>query len=151
MTLNIGKRFEKIVWDETYGCMGSDFLYRHHFKDSGAAGTDKTNQAPSDFLFSWRGNAYLVECKASGSQTSLKSCFSDMVKNHQVASLHTWLLSGGYGLVLFYSELTGLCEAWPAKAVIEARQEGKQLDIKDAYVFPIKELRVKFRNCLELA
>lgn len=150
MSLNIGKQFEKVVWENTYNCV-QGFLYRNHLKDSGSAGTDKTNQAPADFLFGFRGNAYLVECKASRVEISLASCFANMVKKHQIASLYAWHLSGNYGLVLFYSELTGLVECWPSKVIIEASHEKKTLDVSQAFIFPLNDLKNKFEMCLLLA
>jgi hypothetical protein len=136
---DIGYWFEGKVKDACAALQRDCGLFYHRFQDSKAAG-NFTAGAPADFLLAFTGKVILVECKASRVQETLRSCLSAMVDDGQAGSMHRWIANWNEGFFLFYSDVLGQVEVWPADQVIAARNKGKPLPSAAETVFGVDEL-----------
>lgn len=82
---------------------------------------------PGDFYIGHVGNASVLECKASAVHETLRSGFSSLVTDEQIAEMRLWERSGNLGFYIFRSELSRTIEVWDARQIFQARLESKPL------------------------
>lgn len=136
---DIGTWWQDKFWELLGGWPHDGMLFKHRFKDAKSAGTVAVGRAPGDFLVGFDRGAYMVEVKASKKHASLRSCFSSIVEDHQVASLFAWSLAGNPGFILFYSDMTAMVEYWPVSELKLARKTGRPLNTAMSKHFPIED------------
>ena len=114
-------------------------IFYHRFQDSKAAGSF-TAGAPADFLIAYKGKSVLLECKASRTHESLRSCLSSAVDDGQLGHHLLWLRSGNQAWFMFYADIYGHVEIWESQAIIDARFNGSPLPKLSKYRYLIGEL-----------
>lgn len=114
----------------------------HRLVDTKAAGNIVARQ-PSDFIACMGGKATLIEAKFSEAHDSLRSCFSDAVKAHQLASARIWTRAGADYIILFYSSLSGITEVWSGLYAAECRSRGKRLALDERKLYSSVEAALK--------
>jgi len=114
----------------------------HRLVDTKAAGNIVARQ-PSDFIACMGGKATLIEAKFSEAHDSLRSCFSNAVKSHQLASARIWTRAGARYVVLFHSSLSGITECWDGLYLAECKSRGAKLSFDDRRLHDSVELAIR--------
>lgn len=119
------KKFEEDVQSYFEGRMENEPIVYHRFYDTHSAGSLLPSQ-PSDHLVKTTQHSILIETKHSEVHASLRSCFSGMVDNNQIAHMRIWMRANSIALIVF--EGTKGIEVWEAGHCARCRLEGKRLD-----------------------
>ena len=101
--------------------------------DSKAAG-NIVSKSPADFYAVYSGNFCYIEAKLSTTVESLKSGFSNLVKNHQLASARLAKRAGGSYFIVFYSAISQKFELWDGTYCAEQRAKGLRLNFENRLV-----------------
>lgn len=122
MKLPAWKLFEQDVQGLFKARQELEPLVYHRFYDTAAAGNFLPAQ-PGDHLIISRGHAILIETKCSTVRPSLRSCFSNMVKNTQIMKHRLWQRAGATTFFLFRADLPSgkNHELWDGRGVVKAR------------------------------
>lgn len=149
------KKFEEGVEAYFKARMEHEPIVYHRFYDTHSAGSFLPNQ-PGDHYIKTLTHSILLETKHSEVHASLRSCFSNMVEDSQIAHMRVWMRAGSLTLVLFKG--TNGLELWDGGHCAHCRLHGRRLDsdrilssrrtiaevFKDAYLwFPGTEMRWK--------
>ena len=94
--------------------------------DAKSAGRFTTNKA-GDFMGCAGGTPWLLECKSSDMEETLRSCLSGTVKDTQVAHHRLWARAGGKSVFVFHSNAYDRLEIWDGPLVCKHRVSGKPL------------------------
>ena len=94
--------------------------------DAKSAGQFTTNKA-GDFMGCAKSIPWLIECKSSDMEETLRSCLSSTVKNTQAAHHRLWHRAGGRSIFIFYSLAYDNLEIWDGTLVCKHRVSGKPL------------------------
>jgi hypothetical protein len=122
------EELEKAVQDELVLAQQCNPVAWHRFIDSKASGNIVARQ-PSDFVSCHQGNTVLIEAKFSEAHESLRNCFANAVKSHQLASARIWTRAGARYIVLFHSSLSGISECWNGLYLAECKSKGVKLSL----------------------
>jgi len=136
------KKFEDAVQKLFETRAETERLIYHRFYDTHSAQGFLPAQ-PGDHLVIWHGVPVLIETKYSSRLSSLYSCFSEMVKSHQIGSHRLWLRAGAQTMIAFKG--TDGYELWDGAHCVECRSEGKRLN-KDTRLKVGGSLPDLFRN-----
>ena len=110
-------------------------LAYHRFYDTKSAGNAMPAQ-PADFLIVMGGDPLLIEAKYSAVHDSLRSCFSNSVKGHQLASARVWNRAGARYKLLFYTKSCNQVEVWDGLYCATQRAAGKPLSLAERTIYP---------------
>lgn len=110
-------------------------LAYHRFYDTKSAGNAMPAQ-PADFFLVVGGAPLLIEAKYSAVHESLRSCFSNSVKGHQLASARIWSRAGARYLILFYSKMASHVEVWDGPYCATQRALGNPLSLLERNIYP---------------
>jgi len=128
------EKLEEEIWRELQLVQSQYPAYAHRFYDTKSASNLLPTQ-PADFMLLLRRGVIFIEAKFSKVHSSLSSCFSNSVKDHQLASAELVNRAGGLYLILFYSSVTGLCQVWDGLYCRKQRNEKKRL--KDSQILAV--------------
>ena len=88
--------------------------------------------SPGDFMGTAMGKPLLVECKSSDVRHSFSDCrVKDYVEDIQFGYQKLWLRQKSCSLFVFHSVVTGDCEFWNGKHVLQAYSNGTALQVRD--------------------
>ena len=109
----LGKKFEGEVGDYLKKLMNTCPAYLHRLYDTTSAGSLLPSQ-PGDFVYLWRGTAWLIEVKSSTRFDSLagKRETLGLFDSAQIAKMRLWERAGGETAVVFKGYETGNLEFW---------------------------------------
>lgn len=116
-----GKEFELDLQELLRKAIAKHPLAFVRLYDTRSAGSYLPEQ-PGDFLVTYRGNGYLVECKSSvkfASMAGSRSAMTELCSNGQIASMRVWARAGAIPLLLFRHMDNPVIEVWDGKAVAE--------------------------------
>lgn len=139
MAKDIGYQFEDELKAVFESLKSKQKFYYHRYVDSKAAKKYVSAQ-PADFQIIYNGTVCMVEAKASEEYESLVSCASSSIRPQQIGKMKGWLRAGGRGIFLFYSEITGEVELWPAAHVLAQRKAGQRLNRQLCLIFDYNTL-----------
>lgn len=125
MTSPQWKQFEDDVQKYFKKRMEVDPIVYHRFYDTHSAGSFLPSQ-PADHLVQTPGHTVLVETKYSEVHNSLRSCFSSMVDDTQIAHMRIWMRAGAVGLIAFKGKV-GI-EVWEGGHCAYCRLNGLRLN-----------------------
>lgn len=136
------EELEKAVQDELVLAQQCNPVAWHRLTDTKAAGNIVARQ-PSDFIACHLGNTVLIEAKFSEAHDSLRGCFSNAVKSHQLASARIWTRAKARYIVLFHSSLSGITEVWEGLYAAECRAKGAKLSLDERRLYDSVELAIR--------
>lgn len=95
-------------------------------EDAKTFGRATTNKE-ADFKGCSKGIPWLIECKSSDIEKSLRSCLSSTVKATQTAHHRLWHRAGGRSMFIFHSNAYDTLEIWDGDTVCKHRVSGTPL------------------------